>query len=59
MLLANFDVAPAGDIAMSPEDNRNETQQALLRDTLAALKQEENRISFDAWMFEQPRCSKR
>lgn len=44
---------------MSAEESRAETRHALLQDTLAALKLEEGRLAMDAWMFEQPRCSKR
>lgn len=43
----------------SAEDNRAETQQAILQDTLTTLKAEEQRIEDDAWMFEKPRCTKR
>ena len=54
-----FSVRAEKDQATSAEDNVSETQQALLSDTLAELKKEEGRIERDAWMFEQPRCTKR
>jgi hypothetical protein len=41
----------------SAEENRAETQQAILQDTLQALKDEKRRINEDAWMFERPRCT--
>lgn len=44
---------------VSVEENRSETQQAILNDTLTALKAEESRIEDDAWMYEKPRCTMR
>jgi hypothetical protein len=47
------------DHVVSVEENRTETQQAILNDTLTALKAEETRIEDDAWMYEKPRCTMR
>lgn len=46
-------------VATSAEDNRQETQQAILQELLATLKEEANRLDDDVWMYEFPRCTYR
>lgn len=43
----------------SQDDNRSETQTALLQETLSALKDEASRLDDDVWMYEHPRCTHR
>lgn len=46
-------------VATSAEDNRQETQQAILQELLSTLKEEANRLDDDVWMYEHPRCTYR